>query len=94
MRGEDGETLASSEAARHSAAFENVALFFLTFFLYICSTDKQSSEVVFGGTDPNHYVGEITWIPLTSATYWQIKMDRYERSNPGRPDGKTPTTIK
>lgn len=74
MRGEDGETLASSEAARHSAAFENAALF----FLYICSTDVQSSEVVFGGTDPNHYVGGITWIPLTSATYWQVKMDRYE----------------
>lgn len=53
------------------------------FFIYICSTDVQSSEVVFGGTDPNHYVGEITWIPLTSATYWQVKMDRYERSNPG-----------
>lgn len=53
---------------------ENAALF----FLYICSTDVQSSEVVFGGTDPNHYVGGITWIPLTSATYWQVKMDRYE----------------
>lgn len=43
------------------------------------SNDEQMSEVVFGGADSSHYVGQITWIPLSSPTYWQIKMDRYER---------------
>ncbi|XP_060931023.1 pepsin A-like [Limanda limanda] len=45
------------------------------FSVYLSSNDQQGSEVVFGGSDPNHYTGQISWIPLTSATYWQIKMD-------------------
>uniref|UniRef100_A0AAQ4PVV0 pepsin A n=1 Tax=Gasterosteus aculeatus aculeatus TaxID=481459 RepID=A0AAQ4PVV0_GASAC len=36
---------------------------------------EQGSEVAFGGIDSSHYTGQITWIPLTSATYWQIQMD-------------------
>ena len=40
------------------------------------SNSEQGSEVVFGGIDDSHYTGQITWIPLTSETYWQIKMDR------------------
>lgn len=42
------------------------------------SNSEQGSEVVFGGVDSSHYTGQVTWIPLTSATYWQIKMDRYK----------------
>ncbi|KAM4610041.1 pepsin A-like [Polymixia lowei] len=45
------------------------------FSVYLSSNSQQGSEVVFGGIDGNHYTGPITWIPLTSATYWQIKMD-------------------
>nr|XP_020470274.1 pepsin A-like [Monopterus albus] len=45
------------------------------FSVYLSSNSEQGSEVVFGGVDSNHYTGQITWIPLTSATYWQIKMD-------------------
>ncbi|XP_026224825.1 pepsin A-like [Anabas testudineus] len=45
------------------------------FSVYLSSNSEQGSEVVFGGVDSSHYTGEITWIPLTSATYWQIKMD-------------------
>ncbi|XP_044068239.1 pepsin A-like isoform X3 [Siniperca chuatsi] len=43
------------------------------FSVYLSS--EQGSEVVFGGIDSSHYTGQITWIPLSSATYWQIKMD-------------------
>lgn len=46
------------------------------FSVYLSSNGGQGSEVIFGGTDSSHYTGQITWIPLTSATYWQIKMDR------------------
>uniref|UniRef100_A0A3Q1K8A4 pepsin A n=2 Tax=Anabas testudineus TaxID=64144 RepID=A0A3Q1K8A4_ANATE len=45
------------------------------FSVYLSSNSEQGSEVVFGGVDSNYYTGEITWIPLTSATYWQIQMD-------------------
>nr|ACF18589.1 pepsinogen A2 precursor [Siniperca scherzeri] len=45
------------------------------FSVYLSSNSEQGSEVVFGGIDSSHYTGQITWIPLSSATYWQIKMD-------------------
>ncbi|XP_019944817.2 pepsin A [Paralichthys olivaceus] len=45
------------------------------FSVYLSSNNQQGSEVVFGGIDGNHYTGQVSWIPLTSATYWQIKMD-------------------
>ncbi|KAM6929158.1 pepsin A-like [Lycodopsis pacificus] len=43
------------------------------FSVYLSS--EQGSEVVFGGIDSSHYTGQIAWVPLTSATYWQIQMD-------------------
>uniref|UniRef100_A0A4W6CGJ8 pepsin A n=2 Tax=Lates calcarifer TaxID=8187 RepID=A0A4W6CGJ8_LATCA len=45
------------------------------FSVYLSGNSEQGSEVVFGGVDSSHYTGQVTWIPLTSATYWQIKMD-------------------
>ncbi|XP_041801022.1 pepsin A-like [Chelmon rostratus] len=45
------------------------------FSVYLSGNSQQGSEVVFGGTDSSHYTGQITWIPLSSATYWQISMD-------------------
>uniref|UniRef100_A0A667ZZZ8 pepsin A n=1 Tax=Myripristis murdjan TaxID=586833 RepID=A0A667ZZZ8_9TELE len=45
------------------------------FSVYLSGNSEQGSEVVFGGIDSSHYTGQVTWIPLTSATYWQIKMD-------------------
>ncbi len=48
------------------------------FFLISYRNSDQGSELAFGGIDSSHYTGEIKWIPLSSATYYQIKMDRYE----------------
>ncbi|KAF1390570.1 hypothetical protein PFLUV_G00059410 [Perca fluviatilis] len=45
------------------------------FSVYLSSQSEQGSEVVFGGVDSSHYTGQINWIPLSSATYWQISMD-------------------
>ncbi|XP_070695091.1 pepsin A-like [Pempheris klunzingeri] len=45
------------------------------FSVYLSGNSEQGSEVLFGGTDASLYTGEITWIPLTSASYYQIKMD-------------------
>ncbi|CAL8277386.1 unnamed protein product [Boreogadus saida] len=45
------------------------------FSVYLSSKSQEGSVVVFGGIEASYYTGQITWIPLTSATYWQIKMD-------------------
>ncbi|KAM9856034.1 pepsin A-like [Aulostomus maculatus] len=45
------------------------------FSVYLSSHSQQGSEVIFGEVDSSHYTGQVTWIPLSSATYWQIKMD-------------------
>ncbi|XP_059509205.1 pepsin A-like [Stegostoma tigrinum] len=46
------------------------------FAFYLTRPDGESgSEVVFGGIDPNHYRGEINWVPLTREGYWQILVD-------------------
>lgn len=31
--------------------------------------------MILGGSDPAHYRGQFTRVPLTSATYWQFKAD-------------------
>lgn len=51
----------------------DICLFFISY-----SNSEKGSELVLGGVDSSHYTGELKWIPLSSATYYQIKMDRYE----------------
>ena len=41
-----------------------------------CRNSAQGSVVTFGGVDPSHYYGSITWIPLSRDLYWQITVDR------------------
>lgn len=46
------------------------------FAFYFGSVSKgASSEMTIGGTDPNHYQGDFTYVPLSSKTYWQFKVD-------------------
>ncbi|KAG1680322.1 hypothetical protein FOA52_015412 [Chlamydomonas sp. UWO 241] len=35
----------------------------------------NGGELVLGGVDESHFVGERTWAPVTSAGYWQFKLD-------------------
>merc|ERR1711862_714352 len=37
--------------------------------------DNQVGELEFGGTDPKHYSGGFTYVPLSAETYWQVAMD-------------------
>lgn len=40
------------------------------------SPDGQSGgELTLGGADTAHYTGDFTWVPLTSDTYWEFKLD-------------------
>lgn len=44
-----------------------------SFYLSNCRVDE--GELLMGGTNPEHYSGKITWVPLLAATYWQIYLD-------------------
>lgn len=32
-------------------------------------------EIVFGGSNPDHYVGKHNWAPITVPGYWQFAME-------------------
>lgn len=35
----------------------------------------QGGELILGGSDPAHFRGNLTYVPLRSATYWRFRMD-------------------
>lgn len=45
------------------------------FSFYLGKTDGATGELTMGGTDPAHYSGDITYVPLKAATYWEITLD-------------------
>jgi cathepsin D len=45
------------------------------FWLDRDESGKEGGELLLGGTDPNHYSGNLTYVPLSSETYWEFKMD-------------------
>eukprot|EP00640_Fibrocapsa_japonica_P003779 CAMPEP_0113934394 /NCGR_PEP_ID=MMETSP1339-20121228/1724_1 /TAXON_ID=94617 /ORGANISM="Fibrocapsa japonica" /LENGTH=363 /DNA_ID=CAMNT_0000936185 /DNA_START=129 /DNA_END=1220 /DNA_ORIENTATION=+ /assembly_acc=CAM_ASM_000762 len=53
--------------------------------------DNADGELVLGGVDDNHYTGEITWMPLKSATYWAVELNGITAD--GNSVSRTPTAI-
>lgn len=37
--------------------------------------NNQPGELTFGGMDPKHYKGDITYVNVTSKTYWEVHLD-------------------
>ncbi|KAI8373092.1 endopeptidase [Radiomyces spectabilis] len=37
--------------------------------------EGNGGELVFGGVDPSHYTGEITWAPIRRKGYWEIQLE-------------------
>ncbi|PSC73535.1 aspartic ase A2 isoform X1 [Micractinium conductrix] len=46
-----------------------------SFWLNRKDEGKEGGELVLGGVDPAHFVGEHTWAPITRRGFWQFKMD-------------------
>lgn len=45
------------------------------FSFYLGNSDTDNGELLLGATNSAHYTGDITWVNLHAATYWEIMMD-------------------
>uniref|UniRef100_A0AAR2LWB0 Peptidase A1 domain-containing protein n=1 Tax=Pygocentrus nattereri TaxID=42514 RepID=A0AAR2LWB0_PYGNA len=45
------------------------------FAFYLSRDDQKGSEVVFGGTNPSHYQGQINWVPAQRNSHWQVTFE-------------------
>ncbi|XP_022093263.1 aspartic proteinase-like isoform X2 [Acanthaster planci] len=46
-----------------------------SFFLSVNFNGTKGGELVLGGSDPSHYTGEFTYVPVSQPLYWQFTLN-------------------
>jgi saccharopepsin len=46
------------------------------FTFRIGSSEDDGGEAVFGGIDPTHYKGSITYVPVRRKAYWEVELEK------------------
>ena len=41
----------------------------------IGSSEDDAGEAVFGGIDPSHYTGKISYVPVRQKGYWEVELE-------------------
>jgi len=48
------------------------------FGVYLSNGDSTQGELTLGGIDSSHYTGSLTYVPLSSETYWEVTLSSFE----------------
>eukprot|EP00658_Telonema_sp_P-2_P013209 TRINITY_DN14_c0_g1_i7.p1 TRINITY_DN14_c0_g1~~TRINITY_DN14_c0_g1_i7.p1 ORF type:complete len:388 (-),score=141.61 TRINITY_DN14_c0_g1_i7:325-1488(-) len=51
------------------------------FGVYLGGTSGTGGEMTLGGADPAHYTGDINYVPVSRAKYWQVTVDEFSIGN-------------
>merc|ERR1711907_694183 len=57
------------------------------FGVYLGGTSGTGGEMTLGGTDSAHYTGEISYVPVSRAKYWQVTVDSFSIGNLTKVEG-------